>query len=177
MLGPLPLGWAEGRGCGMMLPVTPDDASIVARIIGQAVAPVFLLAGIGAFLNTLTGRLARIVDRGRVIEPLLLESQGREHARLVREINVVDRRMSLVSWAITLTVTSAVLVCTVVSLLFAAALVDLQAGTAIALLFITAMATLAAGFFVFLIETRIAARAIRVRKSLLTHEADEATGD
>jgi hypothetical protein len=160
-----------------MLPVTPDDANIVARIIDQAVAPVFLLAGIGAFLNTLTGRLARIVDRGRVIEPLLLGAQGREHDRLVREINVIDRRMRLVSSAITMTVTSAVLVCAVVSLLFAAALIRLHAGTTIALLFIGAMVTLALGFFIFLIETRVAAKAIRVRPSLLTHEADQETGD
>jgi hypothetical protein len=65
----------------------------------------------------------------------------------------------------------------VVVLLFAAALVDLHAGRAIALLFIGAMVSLAAGFFIFLIETRIAARAIRVRPSLLTHEVDEAAGD
>lgn len=161
----------------MTLPVTPDDASAVARIIGQAVAPVFLLAGIGAFLNTLTGRLARIVDRGRAIEPRLLESVGPEHERLVREINTVDRRMRLMSSAITSTVASAVLVCAVVVLLFAAALVDLHAGNAIAVLFIASMVTLALGFFIFLIETRIAARAIRVRPSLLTHEADEAAGD
>jgi hypothetical protein len=161
----------------MMLGGTAEEASVVARIIGQAVAPVFLLAGIGAFLNTLTGRLARIVDRGRVIEPLLLQSNGVEHSRLVREINVVDRRMGLVSWAISMTVTSAVLVCAVVVLLFAAALIDLHAGTAIALLFIAAMVTLALGFFIFLIETRVAARAIRVRPSLLTHEADEVSGD
>lgn len=161
----------------MILPDTPETASAVARIIGQAVAPVFLLAGIGAFLNTLTGRLARIVDRGRTIEPLLIESVGAEHDRLVREINVVDRRMRLVSWAITMTVASAVLVCAVVVLLFAAALIDLHAGTGIALLFIGAMVTLALGFFIFLIETRVAARAIRVRKSLLTHQADDATGD
>ena len=89
----------------------------------------------------------------------------------------VDRRMRLMSSAITSTVTSAVLVCAVVVLLFAAALIDLHAGNAIAVLFIAAMVTLAAGFFIFLIETRVAARAIRVRPSLLTHEADEAAGD
>ena len=160
-----------------MLPVTPEDASMVGRIIGQAVAPVFLLAGIGAFLNTLTGRLARIVDRGRAIEPRLLDSIGNEHDRLLVEINTVDRRMRLVSWAITMTVTSAVLVCAVVGLLFGAALIELQAGTAIALMFIGAMATLALGFFIFLIETRVAARAIRVRPALLTHAADAAAGD
>jgi hypothetical protein len=154
-----------------------ESATQVAQIIQLAVAPVFLLAGIGAFLNTLTGRLARIVDRGRVIEPLVLESTGKEHDRFVREINVVDRRMGLVSSAITLTVASAVLVCAVVVLLFAAALIDLDAGPTIALLFIGAMVTLALGFFIFLIETRVAARAIRVRPALLTHEADEAAGD
>ena len=161
----------------MLLPDTPETASAVGRIIGQAVAPVFLLAGSGAFLKTLTGRLARIVDRGRAIEPLLLESTGADHDRLVREINTVDQRMRLVSSAITWTVASAVLVCAVVVLLFAAALIDLHAGTAIALLFIGAMVSLALGFFIFLIETRVAARAIRVRPALLTHEADEASGD
>lgn len=85
--------------------------------------------------------------------------------------------MQLVSSAITLTVASAVLVCAVVVLLFSAALVDLQAGTGIALLFIGSMVTLAAGLFIFLIETRVAARAIRVRKGLLTHQADEVAGD
>jgi hypothetical protein len=111
---------------------------------------------------------------------LLLDSAGAEHDRLVREINTVDRRMRLMSSAITSTVASAVLVCTVVVLLFAAALIDLHAGTTIALLFIGAMVTLAVGFFIFLIETRVAARAIRVRPSLLTHEveeADKAAGD
>ena len=161
---------------GPMLPAT-DSATQVAQIIQLAVAPVFLLAGIGAFLNTCTGRLARIVDRARVIEPRLLESTGAEHDRLVEEIRVVDRRMRLVSWAISMSVASAVLVCAVVVLLFAATLTDLHAGTAIALLFIAAMVTLALGFFIFLVETRIAARAIRVRKSLLTHEVDEASGD
>ena len=160
-----------------MLSYAPETASAVARIIGQAVAPVFLLAGIGAFLNTLTGRLARIVDRGRAIEPRLLESIGAEHDRLVREINTVDQRMRLMSSAITSTVASAVLVCAVVVLLFAAALIVLHAGPAIAILFIAAMVTLAAGFFIFLIETRVAARSIRVRKALLTHEADDVAGD
>jgi hypothetical protein len=33
---------------------------------------VFLLAEIGAFLNVCAGRLSRIVDRARAIEPLIL---------------------------------------------------------------------------------------------------------
>ncbi|MFT6552710.1 MAG: NADH/NAD ratio-sensing transcriptional regulator Rex, partial [Zhongshania marina] len=37
----------------------------ITHAIQQAVAPVFLLAGIGGILNVLTNRLARIIDRSR----------------------------------------------------------------------------------------------------------------
>ena len=45
-----------------MLPDSPTSVTTVAQIIQLAVAPVFLLAGIGAFLNVCASRLARIVD-------------------------------------------------------------------------------------------------------------------
>ena len=63
-----------------MFPTAPTSVTTVAQIIQLAVAPVFLLAGIGAFLNVCAGRLSRIVDRARQIEPLLLASRGGEHA-------------------------------------------------------------------------------------------------
>ena len=37
----------------------------VAHVIQQAVAPVFLLTGVGAILSVLINRLARVVDRYR----------------------------------------------------------------------------------------------------------------
>ena len=63
----------------MVLDPTDISVSTVAQVIQLAVAPVFLLAGIGAFLNVCAGRLSRIVDRARNIEPLLLASRGAEH--------------------------------------------------------------------------------------------------
>lgn len=153
----------------------PPDLSVttVAEIVRLALAPVFLLSGIGAFLNVCVSRLSRIVDRSREVEPRLLQSRGAEHDRWVREIAVIDRRMHLVSWATALSVVSGVLTCLVVALLFAAALTQTHFGTAIALLFIASMLSIAAGFAVFLIETRIAARAVRVRPELLQHKVDE----
>ncbi|WP_205479323.1 DUF2721 domain-containing protein [Sphingomonas arenae] len=149
----------------------------VAQVIQSAVAPVFLLAGVGAFLNVCALRLARIVDRARTVERLVLESRGRDHDRSVREIRVLDRRMALVSWAIFLTVLSAVLVCTVVVLLFASGLTGAHVGTAIGLLFIGSMVSLAVGFALFLVETRFALRNVRIDRHILEHEADEAAGD
>jgi len=52
--------------------VQPDTGiNAVAHAIQLAVAPVFLLSGIGAVLAVLTNRLSRIIDRGRA-----LDSQG-----------------------------------------------------------------------------------------------------
>ena len=150
------------------------SVSTVADIVRLALAPVFLLSGIGAFLNVLAARLSRIVDRSRDIEPRLLSSRGAEHDRWIAALKVLDRRMSLISWAMGLAVVSAVLTCLVVILLFAANLTRGQLGTEIAWLFILSMVAIGAGFAVFLYETTIAARAVRVRSDLLTHEVDEA---
>jgi hypothetical protein len=81
--------------------------------------------------------------------------------------------MSLINWATGLTVTSAVLTCLVVVLLFAANLIRTRLGTEIAWLFMASMLTIGAGFTVFLIETTVAARAVRVRSELLQHQAEE----
>ena len=145
----------------------------VAQIIQLAVAPVFLLAGVGAFLNVCAGRLARIVDRARGLEPRILDSRGTEHDRLIAELRVLDRRMGLVSQAIFLSVLSALLICAVVVLLFAASLTGAHFGTAVALLFIGSMIAIAAGFAIFLFETRIGSRSVRIRTELLDHQADE----
>lgn len=158
-----------------MIPIPPHETRVaeIADIIQSVLAPVFLLAGIGAFLNVCTGRLSRIVDRARDIEPSLLQSRGAEHDQLLREIRTLDRRMSLVGRAIWLAVFAAVLICLVVVLLFAGTLVSGQFGTAIALLFILCMIALGSGFALFLVETQIGTRAVRVRNALLEHKAEE----
>lgn len=157
-----------------MFDTSPDlSVSTVAEIVRLALAPVFLLSGIGAFVNVLASRLSRIVDRSRQVEPMLLTSRGAEHDRWINELKILDRRMSLISWATGLSVTSAMLTCLVVVLLFAANLIRTRLGTEIAWLFMASMLTIGAGFAVFLIETTIAARAVRIRSELLQHTVDE----
>lgn len=155
-----------------MIPTVSDSAVQVAQIIQLAVAPVFLLAGVGAFLNVCALRLARIVDRARTVQPAVLQTRGSEHDEAVRELRVLDRRMWLVSWAIFLTVLSAVLVCAVVVLLFAGGLTGAHVGTAISLLFIGSMVSLAIGFALFLFETRFALRNVRIERHILDHQPD-----
>lgn len=155
-----------------VLPHTPELRTL-AQIIQLAVAPVFLLAGLGAFLNVCAGRLARIVDRARRLEPLILQTRGSDHDRMVREVRVLDRRIRVVNNAIFATVLAALLISAVVILLFMAFLTQWKLGTLIAPLFIAAMICTGWGFAVFLHETRLGTRAVRVRTSILDHEASE----
>lgn len=144
--------------------------SSIAQTIQLAIAPVFLLAGIGAILNVLAGRLARVVDRSRVLEELHGASTGEEHHRYVIELRAVDRRMRLANGAIALLVASAVVVCLLVALLFITQLAGLAFRVAVAIAFVLSMALLIAGLVLFLIEINVALRGLRVREELLERE-------
>ncbi|MDQ3077791.1 MAG: DUF2721 domain-containing protein [Pseudomonadota bacterium] len=155
-----------------LLPPTPELTQL-AQIIQLAVAPVFLLAGLGAFLNVCAGRLARIVDRARGLEPRILASRGAEHDRLVSEVRMLDRRIRVVNAAIFSSVLAALIISAVVVLLFAAFLTGIRFGTIIALLFIASMVFTALGFAIFLHETRLGTRSVRIRSHILEHQAEE----
>jgi predicted phage tail protein len=154
---------------GGILPHSPA-LTYLAQVIQLAVAPVFLLAGLGSFLNVCTGRLARIVDRARSLETDLLASKGKEHVRLMAEMHILDRRIGIVNAAIFATVLAALIISAVVVLLFAGFLSSYRFGNAVALLFIAAMISTATGFAIFLAKTRMATRTMRVRAYILEHQ-------
>ena len=144
--------------------------SSIAQTIHLAIAPVFLLAGIGAILNVLAGRLARVVDRSRALEALHAHSKGDEHRRHVVELRIIDRRMRLANGAIALIVASAIVVCLLVAMLFITQLVGLPFRVAVAVAFVLGMALLIAGLILFLIEINLALRSVFVREELLERE-------
>ncbi len=144
--------------------------STVSETIQAAIAPVFLLAGIGAFLNVMVGRLARIVDRARNIEQLHPRSTGPEHDRHVWELRIIDRRISVINNAIFLCTASALAICLVVAMMFVARLTNLHVGIWVASSFIISMLLLMAGLIYFLVEVRMSLEAIHVREELLELE-------
>ena len=69
------------------------DVADIAELIKVAVAPVFLLTGIGSFINVLSIRIARLVDRARRLETLIEAGQAVEISRV--ELKVQLRRLKL----------------------------------------------------------------------------------
>ena len=142
------------------------DASIP-ETIQQAIAPVFLLTGIGAFMNVIAGRLARVVDRARLLEPQVGDARGEDRTRLIAELRVLETRMSLASRAIHLCTACGLTVCVLIIMLFAEELIRYDFSRYVAGMFIFAVLLLASGLVLFLRETRIAVGALHVRQELI----------
>ena len=146
----------------MAFETTPSEVASVAHSIQLAVAPVFLLSGIGVLLGVLTSRLARVVDRARHLEDRHFEADPAEAAELGRQLVSLARRASLMNTAITLSTISALLVASVVALLFGSTFVNFNLALPVAAGFILAMAALVGALLSFLIEVRVAIRTIRI---------------
>ncbi len=145
-----------------------NEASEIAQIIQLSVAPVFLLAGIGAILNVVTARLGRVVDRARFLETVLIAATEEVKTNRIRtELDALDKRIIYAQRAIYFSSISALLVCFVVASLFISTLADINLGSLVAILFITAMLCLIGGLSLFLAEISIATRTLRVRAELL----------
>ncbi len=139
-----------------------SDVSAVAHVIQLAVAPVFLLSGIGAMLAVMTNRLSRVIDRARILEAKLEVASSEPPAAVHTHLATLSLRAKLISRAITLCTMTALLVCTVIAILFSSAFLHYDASIPVALLFIGAMLTFFLGLLWFLREIFVATANLRI---------------
>ena len=128
----------------------------IAHVIQLSIAPVFLLTGVGTLLNVLSGRLARIIDRARVLEQRLDTPEPPHVAAVVNELRVLEKRGRLIYHAIKLSTTSALLVCFVIAALFASSMLHYSTHLIVSGLFIAAMLTSIVSLTLFLREVYFA---------------------
>ena len=141
----------------------PLQADEMAHVIQLSVAPVFLLSGIGALLSVLSTRVGRIVDRSRHIKEKQADPSAPSHPDIQGELDLLSRRAHWANWAISLCTTCALLICTLIVLLFVGAFLSLDCSTATALLFIAALSALILGLLCFLKEIHLAIASLRFR--------------
>jgi hypothetical protein len=126
----------------------------ITHVIQLAIAPVFLLTAVAAIIGVLANRLARIVDRIRVLEERQPDAEHQE--RLLRELGVHDRRLRLVYLAIACAVFCALLVGLLIVVAFFDAFVKLDLTKIIGALFVLAMIAFITALVVFLREIFLA---------------------
>ncbi len=134
----------------------------VAHVIQLAVAPVFLLSGVGIMLTVLTNRLARVVDRARTVEKAAAQAQPKELPALQNDLRVLGRRAHLMNRAITLCTICALLVSLVVVALFVSSFTTIKLAVPIASLFIIAMLSFIVALLIFLREVFLATGSLRI---------------
>jgi hypothetical protein len=148
----------------------------IARVIQMALAPAFLLSAVGALLNVFANRLARIVDRTRV-----LEGRGEPDADGHAELATLQRRGELVRWAITMGTGAALLVSLVIGVAFVGFLARMNFAMVVAGLFVAAMGalTLALGFFLREVVLAVGSLETLLPRSVVRslHRHDDADDD
>ena len=146
------------------------SGGMIAQTIQLALAPVFLLVAMGNIMNILSTRLARIVDRSRVLQQRHAETKGPEHDALVRELRFVARRMHLIGRAILWLVIASLCVGVTVVLLFIEDFAHFDLKPIVGTVFVAAVALLIGALLLFLRETREATAALRIPETYLELE-------
>lgn len=146
----------------------------VQQMVQLSLAPAFLLAAIGAFLNVMNQRLTWITDRIHLLEKLD-ESNVRD--RDVEELPLLRQRRKYAHLAINLSAAAGLMICVVVALTFISAFVRPPLGSFVALGWISAMALVFTALLVFLLETRLATRSIidtrRISRALEQQDTED----
>jgi CBS domain containing-hemolysin-like protein len=154
--------WQSDAASGTFACVAGIEIVDVAHAIQLAVAPVFLLSGVGVILGVLTARLARIVDRARAAEDRARTDAAHDTPEARAQLRVLARRARLINVAITLITITALLVALVVALLFASTFAPMSLATPVAVLFVLSMVSLVVALVAFLLEVRIAIAVLRI---------------
>jgi hypothetical protein len=149
----------------MQIMETELTITTVAHVIQLAVAPVFLLTGVGTILHVMTSRLSRIIDRFRVLESIPLSNDTptdftAEVTSQHQEMLILAHRERVIYWAISLCTLCALLICVVIATLFIGTVMGVQMTNLIAFLFIAAMLALIGGLLSLLHEIYIATASI-----------------
>lgn len=134
----------------------------IGEVVRTAVAPVFLLSGVGVTLTMLTNRLARVVDRARALEKTESATHELDMNELHERLQLLAVRARMLGRAITLCTFCALLVSMVVVALFVGAFVSFHLSRIVAVLFIVAMISFIGGLLLFLREVFVATRTLRI---------------
>ncbi|BAH39780.1 hypothetical membrane protein [Gemmatimonas aurantiaca T-27] len=148
----------------LQLAAIQADARVesIAHVIQMAIAPVFLLTGIASMLVVLTNRLARVIDRARLLEDHLPDLTGEHKIVVGGDLHMLSRRARHINRAIGLFTTAALLVCLIIMTLFVSATISRDISQFVVAFFVITMLCLITGLLSFLREVQLAINSLRI---------------
>ena len=134
----------------------------ISKVVQLVLAPAFVVAGIGTFVTILTQRLARVVDQWSKLDEAHPQREA-ESVELGLSRDVLSRRAQMIRRAILLCTFAAIIICSLIGLLFLDAMISTDLSMLIALVFVLAMTALIGGLTYFLREIHLATAPLRDR--------------
>lgn len=129
---------------------TLSEITGVPQVIQVALAPVFLIFGVGPILSVLVKRLGRVVDRLRILESSLPVHDPAQTYDQGDEMAILLHRARLIHLAIGLCAGGALLIGVVIAVLIVSAIIELEMPGPITTLAIMTVASFCAGLICFL---------------------------
>lgn len=142
------------------------DLSTVSHGIQLAVAPVFLLTAVSAMIGTVAGRLARIIDRARLLEDRI-DAAAADNAMTAAYVELARLRARgrLVNVCIALLTCCAMLIGLTIVALFLGETTELQIFRIATLFFLSGVVCFLLALLCFFAETLLATRILNFGKS------------
>ncbi|MFT6591938.1 MAG: putative membrane protein [Rhodoferax sp.] len=141
------------------------ELETVTHGIQLAVAPVFLLTAVAGMIGTVAGRLARIIDRARILEGRIEGARpGDTMLPAFRELSQLRVRGGLVTVCIALLTLCAILIGLTIVTLFLGQTTTLQILRFATVFFLTGVGCFVLALVLFLVETWLATRILKFGK-------------
>ena len=140
-----------------------EDLSAVTHAIQLAVAPVFLLTAVSGMIGTVAGRLARIIDRARVLEARVAHAAESDPAvaPAYDELRRLRQRGWLVNGCIALLTFCAMLIGLTIVMLFLGQTAQLNILRLATISFLAGVSCFSLALLCFLTETLLATRILK----------------
>ena len=114
--------------------------------------------------------LGRVVDRWRQLQGIFADTSGAEHDEIVRELRVIDKRMTTIGRALLMLVLTALSIGATIVVLFVDEFMHLGLQPVAAATFIIGIGLLMWALVLFLRETQLAAEALRIPDNYLERD-------
>jgi Protein of unknown function (DUF2721) len=142
------------------------DPNVVSHGIQLAVAPVFLLTAVAALLGSFATRLARIIDRARLLEEKL-EAQTIKNIRAAEwELDRLKLRGRIVSGSMAMLTICSLLIGVTIMALFLGETTELHLQRLVPMSFIAGVTFFLIALLGFLIETLLAMHVLKFGRNL-----------
>lgn len=146
--------------------IFPVEADTISHGIQLAVAPVFLLTAVAGMIGVVANRLARIIDRARVVEGRLRENvQPQDPIAIWKELDELRTRGLLANGSIGLLTLCAFLIGATIVVLFLGETVDLPMLRVSIVSFLAGLVCFMLALACFFAETMIATRLLNFGKN------------